>query len=333
MRATLEQRGGAVLRDHMRDQHREFFAQQQQIYLSLLDHAGRPWATLLEGEVGFITSLHPRILAIAALPDADDPAGAGISNGAPIGVLGIEFATWRRNRLNGEILYAVGAKGFMVQVAQSFGKIQSRQLAAALTDTDQAYRPAAPQCSSSLLSTHVELIDKADTFFIASRSPAPGLARSEGLDMSHRGGLPGFVRVRKRTMFDVFRLSGKFLLQHAREPPARSAVWLAVRRFHYWCHTAAHWARKCSGWTSKPKNVARRGKSCCLRCRRRCFDGATLTVTFRFRKLRPPTRTLGKRQYPLASARHWLLLCHRRLSLCGTLSHKLARRMSVAGES
>ena len=308
MRASLEQRGGDVLRDHMPDQHREFFAQRQQIYLSLLDQAGRPWATLLEGKVRFITAPHPRILAVAALPDAEDPARASLSNGAPIGVLGIEFATRRRNRLNGEILYAVGAKGFMVQVAQSFGNcpqyIQSRQLAAALTDTDHAYPSAAPERSSSLLSAHVELIDKADTFFIASRSPAPGLARSEGLDMSHRGGLPGFVRTRKRATFDISRLSGKFLLQHAREPPARSAVRFAVRRFHYWRHTAAHWARKCSGWTGKPKNVARCGKSCCLRCRRRCVDGATLTVTFRFRKLRPPTRTLGKRQCPLTSAKH-----------------------------
>jgi uncharacterized protein len=207
MRAALEQRGGAVLRDHMPDQHREFFVRRQQIYLSLLDQAGRPWATLLEGEIGFITSPHPRILAIAALPVANDPAGAGISNGAPIGVLGIEFSTRRRNRLNGEILYAVGAKGFMVQVAQSFGNcpqyIQSRRIAAALTDTDQAYA----ESSSSLLSAHVELIDKADTFFIASRSPAPGLARSEGLDISHRGGLPGFVRVEseRRLMFPDYR--------------------------------------------------------------------------------------------------------------------------------
>ena len=100
MRASLEQRGGDVLRDHMPDQHREFFAQRQQIYLSLLDQAGRPWATLLEGKVGFITAPHPRILAVAALPDAEDPARASLSNGAPIGVLGIEFATRRRNRLN-----------------------------------------------------------------------------------------------------------------------------------------------------------------------------------------------------------------------------------------
>src|SRR5258708_29495977 len=37
---------------------------------------------------------------------------------------------------------------------------------------------------------------KADTFFIASRSPQlDPMESSQGLDVSHRGGLPGFVRV------------------------------------------------------------------------------------------------------------------------------------------
>ncbi len=51
------------------------------------------------------------------------------------------------------------------------------------------------------------MIEKADTFFIASRSPAPGLARSEGLDISHRGGLPGFVVVEnnRRLTFPDYR--------------------------------------------------------------------------------------------------------------------------------
>ena len=210
-REALEQRGRVILRDHMPDQHRGFFAQQRQIYLSLLDQAGRPWATLLEGEAGFITSPHPNILAIAAVPRADDPSRSGLSHGAPVGVLGIEFATRRRNRLNGEILYAEGAKGFMVQVRQSFGNcpqyIQSRQLLPASPDMEQATSPPAPQRGSSLLPVHVELIGKADTFFIASRSPAPGTVRSEGLDISHRGGFPGFVQVdgNQRLLFPDYR--------------------------------------------------------------------------------------------------------------------------------
>ncbi len=208
-RAALEQRGRAVLRDHMPDQHRRFFAERQQVYLSLLDGFGRPWATFLEGEIGFMTSPSPRILAIAALPESTDPARAGISHGAPIGVLGIEFATRRRNRLNGEILFAEGAKGFMVQVTQSFGNcaqyIQSRRLVA--TVQEAVVPAAATQAASSLTPAHVELIAEADTFFIASRSPAPGLARSEGLDVSHRGGLPGFVRIEneRRLLFPDYR--------------------------------------------------------------------------------------------------------------------------------
>jgi predicted pyridoxine 5'-phosphate oxidase superfamily flavin-nucleotide-binding protein len=211
MSAAMEQRGRIVLRDHMPDQHRQFFAERQQIYVSLLDAAGWPWGTVVEGSVGFITSPHARILAIAALPDAADPARAGIWHGAPIGVLGIEYATRRRNRLNGEILYAEGAKGFMVQVMQSFGNcpqyIQARRPAAAPAELNQAPSVAEPQHSTSLLPAHVELIRNADTFFIASRSPAPGIARSEGLDMSHRGGLPGFVRIEndRRLLFPDYR--------------------------------------------------------------------------------------------------------------------------------
>ena len=49
--------------------------------------------------------------------------------------------------------------------------------------------------SCCLLPDDGELIGRADTFFIASRSRSPGLAPSEGLDVSHRGGRTGFVHI------------------------------------------------------------------------------------------------------------------------------------------
>ena len=43
------------------------------------------------------------------------------------------------------------------------------------------------------------LIEAADTLFIASASaPVPGDGRAEGVDVSHRGGPPGFVAVQRR---------------------------------------------------------------------------------------------------------------------------------------
>lgn len=195
-RADMEKRGRVILRDHMPDQHRLFFAEREQLFLGLLDEAGYPWATLVEGDTGFITSPAPQILAIATLPEPADPARAGLLHGAPVGVLGLEFSARRRNRLSGAILYADGAKGFMVQVVQSFGNcpkyIQARR---PISELDQSLPPAATpaEVTDVLTDQHAALIASADTFFIASRSAAPGLVRSEGLDVSHRGGLPGFV--------------------------------------------------------------------------------------------------------------------------------------------
>lgn len=211
MRDALEQSGRVVLRDQMPLQHRQFFAERQQIFLCLLDEAGWPWATVLEGDIGFVTSPAPQILTIAALPDEADPARAGISHGAHVGALGIDFSTRRRNRINGELLFAEGATGLMVRVTQSFGNcpqyIQARHLITEPGGTLPAQARTPVQHSASLQPAHLDLIANADTFFIASRSTAPGLARSEGLDMSHRGGLPGFVTVQneRRLAFPDYR--------------------------------------------------------------------------------------------------------------------------------
>ena len=57
--------------------------------------------------------------------------------------------------------------------------------------------PAPAQAETAQLSAAaLQLAHNADTLFIASSTPqARGHAGSEGVDVSHRGGLPGFVRV------------------------------------------------------------------------------------------------------------------------------------------
>ncbi len=213
VRVAMEKSGEVVLRDFMPPQHRQFFAERQQIFLGVLDRDGWPWATVLEGKVGFLSTPDPQVLAIDAIPLDADPARAGIVDGAPIGGLGIEFATRRRNRINGTVQVSEGASAFRVQVTQSFGNcpkyIQARHLASEPTSATMIEVPEASgvQHLSSLSPEHVALIEAADTFFIASRSAWPGLTRSEGLDVSHRGGLPGFVVVEneKRLAFPDYR--------------------------------------------------------------------------------------------------------------------------------
>jgi len=58
----------------------------------------------------------------------------------------------------------------------------------------------------------VGFIAEADTFFIASRSAQLDQAESsQGLDVSHRGGLPGFVRVVSRSELCFPDFSGNLL--------------------------------------------------------------------------------------------------------------------------
>ena len=100
-RAKLAEIGPRVIRDHMPDQHREFFAQLPFVLVGTVDAQGQPWASVLAGEPGFVSSPDPRRLVVRARPLAHDPLAANLADGAAIGLLGIEPHTRRRNRLNG----------------------------------------------------------------------------------------------------------------------------------------------------------------------------------------------------------------------------------------
>ena len=195
-RAKLAEIGPRVIRDHMPDQHREFFAQLPFIVAGTVDAKGQPWASLLAGEPGFVTSPDPRRLDVRARPLAHDPLAARLAVGAPIGLLGIEPHTRRRNRLNGWVA-AVGELGFQVEVGQSFGNCPKYIQARRPEFTGQVRQPRAAQELDTLDDTARDLIGRADTFFIATAHPQAEQrdAPSHGVDVSHRGGKPGFVRV------------------------------------------------------------------------------------------------------------------------------------------
>ncbi len=91
--------GQRVIRDYMPDQHRDFYAQLPFIVLGSVDQAGDTWATFIEGHPGFMSSPSPVVLDIAAARDPSDPATEGLADGLPIGLLGIEMHTRRRNRM------------------------------------------------------------------------------------------------------------------------------------------------------------------------------------------------------------------------------------------
>ncbi|WP_428312807.1 pyridoxamine 5'-phosphate oxidase family protein [Hydrocarboniphaga sp.] len=189
----MESVGQRVVRDFMLDQHREFFAQLPFIVLGSVDPQGQAWATLLEGRPGFIASPTPTSLELRVHRDPHDPASDGMRAGEAVGMLGIELHTRRRNRVNG-VLRRVSDDGLGFEVDQSFGNCpQYIQL------RDQAFvrDPAMPVAGEVHAGKELDpqarrMIEAADTFFVASYAEREDRRQ---VDVSHRGGKPGFVRV------------------------------------------------------------------------------------------------------------------------------------------
>lgn len=195
LRERLEAVGQVVVRDHLPDQHRDLFGQLPTLLLGVQDAGGQPWATLLHGSPGFVSTPDARTLAVRARPAADDPAAAGLADGAAVGLLGLQPHTRRRNRANGRVR-ALGDHGFEVQVSQSFGNCP-KYIHARRPEPVALHRPGPVQRLGPALGPEaLALLARADTVFIASANAAqPGAGRADGVDVSHRGGRPGFIRV------------------------------------------------------------------------------------------------------------------------------------------
>jgi hypothetical protein len=134
-------------------------------------------------------------LRINAPAGYGDPLAAHLAVGAPVGLLGIELATRRRNRMNGRIMEQ-DASGFAVRVGQSFGNcpqyIQAR-MPVFMVEPETVAAPRPVRAEGAMLSAAARaLVQNADTFFIATAASRDG-SPVEEVDVSHRGGKPGFV--------------------------------------------------------------------------------------------------------------------------------------------
>ncbi len=151
---------GGGIRDSMSAQHRAFFEALPFIVVGSVD-AGWPVAAILAGTPGFVSAPDPRTLRVAASLDPSDPAQRSLVAGAPAGILGIQLATRRRNRANG-VIASADSRGFVLHVRQSFGNCPQY-----IHPRDVRAAPDEPE---------------------------------GGVDISHRGGEPGFVRLSGSTL-------------------------------------------------------------------------------------------------------------------------------------
>jgi ferredoxin-NADP reductase/predicted pyridoxine 5'-phosphate oxidase superfamily flavin-nucleotide-binding protein len=211
VRGRMRDVGQRVIRTFMPGEHQQFYAQLPFVLVGSVDMAGRPWASVLVGEPGFMQARDERTLDIHARPIPGDPLANGIRTGAPLGFLGIELDTRRRNRMNGQVL-AEHAHGFTVRVDQTLGNcpqyIQGREFEWLRPPDDQ--RPRAVEQLEVLDQEARALIARSDTLFVATHAPAAAGETGRGADVSHRGGRAGFVRVDEDGSFVVPDFTGNF---------------------------------------------------------------------------------------------------------------------------
>src|SRR5260221_4423123 len=181
VREQARQRGAVLIRPFMSEQHQRFFESLPLAFVATLDHAGHPQADALVGRPGMLRVVTPTLLVVHdTARDGEIAPGPG----APLALLGIDFANGRRNRANGVVERHEG-DGLAMRVTHSFGNC-SRHIHVRRPD------PVAAPATTAL--DRRTLVETAATFFIASRSAELDPSRGGGVDISHRGGAPGFVR-------------------------------------------------------------------------------------------------------------------------------------------
>ncbi|WP_170546068.1 FAD-binding oxidoreductase [Ruegeria arenilitoris] len=217
-REKVEKMGWDFIRPYMPDQHREFFGKLPFIVLGSVDSNGWPWASMISGRPGFVGSPNDRQLDVAIRPLQDDPLGAALKIGAPIGVVGIELSTRRRNRMNATVR-RVDEDGFSLDVVQSFGNcpqyIQTHDVTFVREPEADVVRPRSDRFSE-LDAQAREMIATANSFYVAS---SVNTAEHTGVDVSHRGGRSGFVKVDGNSLLvpdfagnNFFNTLGNFLV-------------------------------------------------------------------------------------------------------------------------
>ncbi|MEO1133976.1 MAG: pyridoxamine 5'-phosphate oxidase family protein [Cyanobacteria bacterium J06639_1] len=213
VRDRVETFGRQMVREYLLEQHRQFYARLPFLLIGAVDRRGNPWASVVASKPGFISSPDPQRLWIESHPLFGSPLQESFSVGTKVGILGILPESRRRNRLSGRIS-RIEATGFEVEVIQSFGNcpqyIQTRTIEV-LPDIDRPSASRPLHRSDRLDDSARTLIQDADTFFIATSYAEDIEARSQGADVSHRGGKPGFVCVQNDKTFVFPDFSGNLI--------------------------------------------------------------------------------------------------------------------------
>ncbi|HDR6286836.1 TPA: pyridoxamine 5'-phosphate oxidase family protein [Bacillus cereus] len=167
-----------------------FLNGQNSFVMSSMDQRGRVWSSFLAGNPGIIQAIEADIVKINTKINEGDPLFLNILQHKEVGILVIDFASRIRIRINGKVSIVYPDGNFEIKIEQVFGNcpkyIQARRFEYKAVEeiVNKKLHPL-----NTLNKKQQNWISESDTFIIASAS-------FEGkMDISHRGGMPGFVHV------------------------------------------------------------------------------------------------------------------------------------------
>ncbi len=225
--ADAARRNGTIIKEEILAGAISFISRQRLVVLGTMDSDNNIYASIVAGHVGFMRTTDQKHLLINLTQSFLPPQDRTLENlktSPYIGCLLIELDSRRRLKINGSARIKNNDL-LEVTVAESYPLcpkyIQRRQIALENTESTLSNASGGVESGISLGSTEVLLIERADTFFIATAYPA------ERLDVAHRGGVPGFVQVVNDRLLRIPDFSGNSMFNsfgNLRENPNAGLV-------------------------------------------------------------------------------------------------------------
>lgn len=180
-------------------QHQTFFSKLPMVFVAAEDQQNNIWSSVLIGNDGFIEINNENSLTINSQFLEIDPLAGQLQLSNEMGLLGFQFETRRRNRVSAKIS-EISDSSITLEVKQCYGNcpkyIQRRQGQSSKLKESPVSVPF-----DSFNDDMQKFIINADSLFIASqhidKTENDDIIKSNnrGVDSSHRGGMPGFIKV------------------------------------------------------------------------------------------------------------------------------------------
>ena len=162
------------------------------VVVGSLDERNNVQASVLIGNSGFVQAPDDKTIRIDATAIHDDGLIENLQKRNEIGILAIELAARLRLKIKGKAILKDGY--IFITIERAYGQCPKYIQAREVESLDLELRAKQNIQHSESLSDYLQrFISVSDTFFIATYH------NESGVDVSHRGGNPGFIKVLDQT--------------------------------------------------------------------------------------------------------------------------------------